>query len=32
MDTFANAILGLVFWGLGLANTILMYKLWGYPA
>ncbi len=31
MDTFGNAILGLVFWGLGFANTILMYKLWGYP-
>ena len=31
MNTFANAILGLVFVGLGLAGTLLMYKLWGYP-
>ena len=31
MDTFSNAILGFVFWGLGFANTVLMYKLWGYP-
>ena len=31
MGTLENAILGVVFWALGLANTILMLKLWGYP-
>ena len=31
MDTFGNAILGLVFLGLSIASTFLMFKLWGYP-
>lgn len=31
MGTLGNAILGLIFWILGLANTLLMFKLWGYP-
>ncbi len=31
MSTFTNAVLGLVFVGLGLSGTLLMYKLWGYP-
>jgi mono/diheme cytochrome c family protein len=31
MGTLGNAILGLIFWTLGLANTLLMFKLWGYP-
>jgi cytochrome c5 len=31
MGTFGNAILGLLFWILGVANTLLMFKLWGYP-
>jgi len=31
METLGNAILGLIFWILGIANTLLMYKLWGYP-
>ncbi|MDZ7275682.1 MAG: cytochrome c [candidate division KSB1 bacterium] len=31
MDTFGNAILGMVFLALSFAGTFLMYKLWGYP-
>ncbi len=31
MGTMGNAILGVSFWLLGLANTLLMFKLWGYP-
>jgi len=31
MDTLGNAILGLVFLGLSIASTFLMFKLWGYP-
>jgi len=31
MGTLGNAILGLIFWILGVANTLLMFKLWGYP-
>ena len=31
MNTFTNAVFGLVFVGLGLGGTLLMYKLWGYP-
>ena len=31
MDTLANVVLGLAFLGLGVANTLLMFKLWGYP-
>jgi len=31
MDTFSNAMLGLIFLGLSFASTFLMYKLWGYP-
>ncbi len=31
MDTFGNAILGILFLALSLAGTFLMYKLWGYP-
>jgi hypothetical protein len=31
MGALGNAILGLIFWILGLANTLLMFKLWGYP-
>jgi mono/diheme cytochrome c family protein len=27
----ANAVLGLLFWLLALGNTVLMFKLWGYP-
>ena len=30
MGTMANAVLGLIFWLLGIANTLLMFKLWGY--
>jgi mono/diheme cytochrome c family protein len=30
MDTFGNAMLGIVFLLLSLAGTLLMYKLWGY--
>ena len=26
-----NVVLGLVFLLLGIANTFLMYRLWGYP-
>ncbi len=31
MDTWFNVTLGLLFLGLGLANTLLMFHLWGYP-
>jgi len=31
MDTFGNAILGLVFLLLSAAGTFLMFHLWGYP-
>ncbi|MBI1807893.1 MAG: hypothetical protein HYR76_12680 [Ignavibacteria bacterium] len=31
MDTFGNAMLGVVFLFLSLVSTLLMYKLWGYP-
>jgi len=31
MDTLGNAILGLVFLGLSIASTFLMFKLWGCP-
>jgi mono/diheme cytochrome c family protein len=31
MDTWFNVVLGLLFLGLGLANTLLMFHLWGYP-
>lgn len=31
MGTFGNAVLGIVFLALAAANTILMFKLWGYP-
>ncbi len=31
MGTMANAVLGVTFWVLALANTLLMFKLWGYP-
>lgn len=31
MDTFSNAVLGLIFLGLSFASTFLMFKLWGYP-
>ena len=31
MGTLENTILGIAFWVVGLANTLLMFKLWGYP-
>ena len=31
MQTVTNSILGLVFLGLGIFLTFLMFKLWGYP-
>jgi mono/diheme cytochrome c family protein len=31
MGTFENTLLGIAFWVIGLANTLLMFKLWGYP-
>jgi mono/diheme cytochrome c family protein len=31
MGTLENTILGIAFWVIGLANTLLMFKLWGYP-
>jgi len=31
MDTFGNALLGMLFLALSIAGTLLMYKLWGYP-
>jgi hypothetical protein len=31
MDTWLNVFLGLLFLVLGLANVLLMYRIWGYP-
>ena len=31
MGTLENTILGIAFWVVGLANTLLMFKLWSYP-
>lgn len=31
MGTMENTILGIAFWVIGLANTLLMFTLWGYP-
>jgi mono/diheme cytochrome c family protein len=31
METWLNVVLGLLFLALGLANTLLMFHLWGYP-
>jgi mono/diheme cytochrome c family protein len=31
MGALGNAVLGLTFWAVGFANTLLMFKLWGYP-
>ena len=31
METWLNVVLGLLFLGLGVANTLLMFHLWGYP-
>jgi hypothetical protein len=31
MDALVNAVLGLVFLGLALVGTFLMFKLWAYP-
>jgi mono/diheme cytochrome c family protein len=31
VDTLTIAFLGITFWVLALANTILMLRLWGYP-
>jgi mono/diheme cytochrome c family protein len=31
MDTLANVFLGVTFWVLGLANIVLMFRLWGHP-
>ena len=31
MDSLVNAVLGLVFLGLALVGTFLMFKLWAYP-
>jgi mono/diheme cytochrome c family protein len=31
METWLNVVLGLLFLGLALANTLLMYHLWGFP-
>jgi len=31
MNTWMNVLLGLSFLGLALANTLLMYHLWGFP-
>jgi len=31
METWLNVVLGLLFLGLALANTLLMYYLWGFP-
>lgn len=31
MGTLENTILGIAFWTIGLVNTLLMFKLWGYP-
>lgn len=31
MGTLENTALGIAFWVIGLTNTLLMFKLWGYP-
>ncbi|OGB95559.1 MAG: hypothetical protein A2Z31_02505 [candidate division NC10 bacterium RBG_16_65_8] len=31
MGTLENTTLGVAFWAIGLANTLLMFTLWGYP-
>jgi hypothetical protein len=31
MGTLENTILGIAFWAIALTNTLLMFKLWGYP-
>ena len=31
METLFNVALGVLFLGLGMANTLLMFHLWGYP-
>lgn len=31
MGTLGNAGLGILFWVVALTNTLLMFKLWGYP-
>lgn len=31
MGAFGNTTLGIAFWVIGLANTLLMFTLWGYP-
>ena len=31
MNPITNAILGISFLGLGIAGTVLMYWLWGFP-
>lgn len=31
METWLNVGLGLLFFGVGLANVLLMYRIWGYP-
>ena len=31
MGPIWNAVLGLIFWGLSVVATFLMYHLWGYP-
>ena len=31
METWLNVALGLTFLALGMANMLLMFRLWGYP-
>ena len=31
MGTLENTVFGIAFWVVGLANILLMFKLWGYP-
>lgn len=31
MGTLENTVFGIAFWVVGLANVLLMFKLWGYP-
>jgi mono/diheme cytochrome c family protein len=31
MGTLENTLFGIAFWVVGLANVLLMFKLWGYP-
>ena len=31
MGSLENAFLGVTFWVLALAGTVLMFRLWGYP-